>query len=191
MRCQPNARGAPPLAMSTMIMTVARYARGPNPAGENRRHQRRTDPARRPCARRRPRHPHSSASTKPEPSRGPIWSRRWLLLQVDELPEQQSSRHSPGGDEAEALADRSPERPLARRRLVPRRHGVALGRQTDGAVGEVSSVEAIVRGRRRFRAERRLVPGRAGSRADRRRQVSPSYRRAWKRWVVDTDPVRS
>jgi hypothetical protein len=34
----------------------------------------------------------------------------------------------PNGDGAEALTDRSPEHLLARRRLAPRRRGVALGR---------------------------------------------------------------
>ena len=50
-------------------------------------------------------------------------------LLLPELAESSSLAESaPAGDEVQALADCSPERPLARRRLALRRCGVALGR---------------------------------------------------------------
>ena len=44
------------------------------------------------------------------------------------------------GDEADALADCSPERPLARRRLAPRRRGVALGASRSADSGHNSEL---------------------------------------------------
>jgi hypothetical protein len=43
------------------------------------------------------------------------------------------------GDEADALADCSRERPLARRRLAPRRRGVALGASRSADSGTIRS----------------------------------------------------
>ena len=46
--------------------------------------------------------PDTSPITNTEPSRGPVRSRRGLLLRVNELSERQSFRRSPVGDESEA-----------------------------------------------------------------------------------------
>ena len=73
--------------------------------------------------------------------------------------ERQSDRECPCGDEADALADCSPENLLARRRLAPRRRGVALGRLCDRPG----------RGRQEMKA---LVPCRAGRADTRNRRQS-------------------
>ena len=59
--------------------------------------------------------------------------------------ERQSGRECPCGDEGEALADRRSERLLARRRLAPRRRGVALGRQRSRATRASQRTKGVVR----------------------------------------------
>jgi len=77
----------------------------------------------------------------------------WLPLRYRGEPKQQCRHRGCRGDEAEALADCSPERPLARRRLAPRRRGVALGRQRDSQLGAGDKTNAIVRAARAPRSE--------------------------------------
>ena len=60
----------------------------------------------------------AAAPTNTEPSRGPVRSRRGLLLRVDELSERQSFRRSPVGDEPGVS-------PATRRRLVAFKAGVS------------------------------------------------------------------
>jgi hypothetical protein len=82
--------------------------------------------------------------TNPELCRRARMRGRRVPLWADELPEQQSSHRSPVGDEAEALADCSPERLLARRGLAPRRRGVALGRPCTRPLRAGENTNAIV-----------------------------------------------
>lgn len=80
------------------------------------------------------------ASTNHRHPDRPLGAGLGLLLRHPRGQQQKCRRRGRSGDEADALADCSRERPLARRRLAPRRRGVALGASRSADSGHHSDL---------------------------------------------------